>query len=408
MKKKVCFTAVQRFGLLQIISAGLRLSVCLSLCFLIQACVETKEVEVGGPESPIGPKMDNVRFEVDNQPDLNPGNTLWLKRGEELVAKWDTYTLIHRSPGAMCSFESYTGPTPACWKCEYCPDDHTTPFCDRDPQAIIPRGTVTASPNIIFYNEFIATNEPTLLGSPSLYEGCPSSINFKFAPKGRKTIQMLAPELASYNPHPNDIKNRVALVDKKVFAIEPGLTETTIYKLKPHTDTNIMSIWYKFDDSIYLTDSGGRSVKAVWDDNFSKNLRVSKVRILKGKLCPDPANNGYKPCINPQTGRFILVDETPVIPRFITYFPNYIETNSAADGQTCYAQGTSDGGIDITMCDSDNNSATATDEYTVTPTYSEQNPTNFLTWFVAFAPGSAPSLAIDETLAIEFTIEVIP
>lgn len=369
----------------------------------------------------VGPYLQNTRIEVSNQTSLHASNALWVKPSDALSVRWDTYTFLVSETHTLCDINTYNGPTANCRKCDYCippqPNgplaDPSLDYCDlvnSDHPRISPAFPIDQEkPTVALYEGFaMSGSEPTLVSLLDFRGGCAFMMNASFTPEKNGTYQILSPEVASYNAGFDLLTQRAVLAEKKVFVIQDGVAQKVTYRLRPHTDSNTAYVWYKFDDNIYHTDSSGvRSIKPVWDDNFSKDLRVGRVRILKGNPTSD-ANTGKLKieCNNPNPAD----PDCPccIRPSHITYYPNFPETGeSAGEGQTCYVQNTPDGSLDLTACDIDNNPATDPDEYTANPAYSEQDPTFFLTWFVAFDPNNPPNIAQGETLAIEFTIQPI-
>jgi hypothetical protein len=126
-----------------------------------------------------------------------------------------------------------------------------------------------------------------------------------------------------------------------------------------------------------------------WELNFSNRLRVTNVRILKGKR-------------HAATNRFFPTD--PMNPYVVPY---RIEFAS----HSCYAnRDVYDGDIDLRRCrqsPNDQNGAAII----ATPTYLNTTDQTPLTWRVVFNSAEgfpAPNLVGDEELAIEFTLEVRP
>ncbi len=124
-----------------------------------------------------------------------------------------------------------------------------------------------------------------------------------------------------------------------------------------------------------------------WELNFSNRLRVSKVRILKGRR-------------SPVTNRFFASD--PQRPYVIPY---RIEVGSLV----CHADRRSqDGDIALSRCRQTSDDQAGT-PIIVTPTYLNRNDQAPLIWKGVFnsSEGFTPPLVMDgEELAIEFTLEV--
>lgn len=124
-----------------------------------------------------------------------------------------------------------------------------------------------------------------------------------------------------------------------------------------------------------------------WDMNFSNRLRVTRVRVLKGRR--DERTNRFRP-------------SDPMNPYVVPY---RIEAGS----NLCYASRNSeDGDIDLRRCRQSPDDSGGT-SVLVTPTYVDTNIQNPLTWKVIFdsREGFSPPIFVEgEELAIEFTLEV--
>jgi hypothetical protein len=368
------------------------LFICLTLCALLPSCVPSVNctLEEGSECQYAGPKILNTRLEVVNQESLHPSNAIWLHAGDQLVTKWDSYTFELTYGSATCTFDNnFTeGTAGECELCNLCETD-TTRLRQLCPS---PHGFFGAKPPRIFvYEGFIKSDTPTatvLLSEDSRGFGGCSAYGYApapFTPAVNATYQVLAPEFSSM---PDE-----ELTKKYVFVVQNGMTQTTLYKMEQHTEANPTIVWYKWTVG----------VGPVWEDNFSANLRVGKIRVLKGREVRDP-----------NTGRFGLDDMTKTVahPSRIVLVPNFDSSLSVFNQDTnrCYADSSADGDINLNRCRTafGNNTGFLFD---VTPTYLKTQPADQLTWIVEFNPaegGMPPVLAADETLAIEFTIEQVP
>jgi hypothetical protein len=233
----------------------------------------------------------------------------------------------------------------------------------------------------------------TLFGSPG---------PFRFIPTGNATYQML-PTTHSHSPDQ-------ILAEKKIFVIEAGVAQSTHYRLEH-----------------FVTDAGANSPtpffkwtvqnNSIWEDGFTPDLRVSRIRVLTGR-----------PGTDPLTGRFKLEDASPVRPSRIVFFTNFAASNPPVPGdiyanpeeasQRCYSNpNTPDGDILLTNCRAapgNNNSVL----YDATPNSLKTSLTVPLTWIVEFKAAEGADFnpatpAVDPVppnapLAIEFTIEKVP
>jgi hypothetical protein len=330
--------------------------------------------------------MLNTRIEAVSQSSLRPSSALWLREGEQLVAKWDTYTIEFTYGDATCDFANLTQGNDDCEICNVCEDDNATL------RQLCPHVTWAQQdfnkPRVVVHDGFIISPQPVTVLLANSYGGC-SAYSYEpepFTPTSNATFQVLTPEVSSY---------QATLAEKKVFVINDEMPQQkTAYQLMPHTDTDTSFVWFKWIVAD-VTDINGNTV---WEDNFTPNVRIGKVVIKKGKKVIDPI-----------TGRFKLDEMTATVvrPSHIRFFPSFQDgSQSASDpaGSPCWANTASDGDLDLSNCRpaSNNNNGFL---QIATPTYSSASSTDTLTWFVAFDPSAVPSLAADEVLAIEFTIQ---
>jgi len=363
-------------------SKSILLFTCLLLCLPSPSCVERRDCasSVGGNCQFSGPELTNTRIEVNNQSSLHPSNTIWLLQGEQLIALWDSYTLKLNLDGATCNFDTLTLGTDQCKICNLCDDDLTS-FRQLCPGPVFIWPADQGAPRVVAFDDFNTNAQRTTIESPDAYSGCSAYGNspVAFTPTGNSTFQVLSPEAST---------SQAVLTEKKVFVIQNGMSQTATYKMEQHTDVSSSLVFYRW--------TVGNN--PVWEDNFSTNLSVGKVRVLKGRAVSDPLS-----------GRLMLEDATIIHPSRIVLIPDFDPTLSVftQDTNRCYANSSEDGDFDLTRCRPafGNNSGFLVD---ATPTYLKTQPMDQFSWIVEFNPaegGVSPVLATGEVLAIEFTIQ---
>ena len=365
------------------------------------ACNVVK-VDCGVGDGCTGPDVSNPRFEVVGHEDMSQSPTLWITSGKELAARWDAYTLFLHLGDDLCDFENLTGSTSDCQVCDLCADFNT--FEDRCPRLQFLGGN-DLGPRVIAFDGFMppqrfVTNTHPGSGCFSPLFGSPGP--FRFIPTGNATYQMLS---TVHSTSPDTI-----LAEKKVFVIEAGVAQATQYRLE-HLLTDVASNpptpFFKW------TVQNG----STWEDRFTPDLRVTRIRILTGR-----------PGTDPLTGRFKLEDPTPVRPSRVVFFNNFVASDPPSPGdiyanpeeasQRCYVNpNTPDGDINLTNCRAAAGNSNGV-LYDATPNTLKTSLTVPLTWIVEFkqaegadfnplTPVSDPVPA-GASLAIEFTIEKVP
>lgn len=136
-------------------------------------------------------------------------------------------------------------------------------------------------------------------------------------------------------------------------------------------------VWYRWSIS----------KDGLWEDNFSSNVRVGKLRILTGR-----------PGTDPLTGRFRLEDPRPVRPSRVLFLRVFLQSEPASpddillhsddDELRCYADPSMlDGNIEITRCRLNSGDPTPSG----TPPTFQLNPNLYddqhITWMVEFKEG---------------------
>ena len=455
------------------------------------ACIPLKNIEVGGTSQPpfAGPGMSNTRFVVVGQESLQPSKALWLRDGDQLGVRWDSYTLLFAFDGAQCNFNdpNFTR-TDQCQRCNYCGSNAEFSRQCRNQYNLSPTGfdplntqIYADTPLIVSCDGFVNCTQPVPVSPltivpavPHEPTGCPppaSGPPLSFTPATNATYQILAPDLASYNKDGNDLRGRVPPIDnieqkipapperteKKVFVIKNGMPQLAIYEgtrrmMNTTADCDLATpgctlytvttpsgctpatnptckVDYRWTIPITTITSNGTDL-TFWRDNFSKNLRVSKVRVLKGKPSIDPNGIAQVTCDNPD-----VVYGCSVRPSRIFFVSDYdpwtqnggnLFNHPDESSHRCYASDPGanklDGDIDLTRCRRDPGGPDS-NSFQVGPTIGDNNQATvsggvgLLTWFAEFNPNelamgrnvgaTAPTLNPGETLVFEFTIQAV-
>ena len=357
------------------------------LCFVAPACIVvksgcTEEYFAQHPEDCDyigGVQVDGPRFEFPppvpspnaSPVPIKPSRDFWLKSGDELIARWNEYSLIYNQIGVTCDFT--TNPPPSNRDCDICTICNTGRGCHH-PTAFAP-GTL---PELLRFDAFRLESEPVV---ETLWVEDPCDAGHSFAPPKNATYRLLK--------YPNS----VPVAETKVFVVEPGgVGQRITYQLSPLTQETADAIFYQ----------GFVPGDPILEDNFSNNLHITRVRILKGTPSRDPV-----------TGKLQLANASVVHPSRIVLISDYDGGQiyeGRRDSTRCYANGSEDGDLDLTRCRATSTAVcpgSASCLQSATPT-SLTGSGDVFTWIAEFKPtegGIAPVFENGEILAIEFTIE---
>ncbi|MGH9754443.1 MAG: hypothetical protein ACREA2_16820 [Blastocatellia bacterium] len=368
-------------------------------------------------------EAENVRFEPITNPSIQPALGYWLKLGDEVAPRWDTFEWRWQRKGEMCNFSDNTS-TEDCKVCDQCLDPafiSTGPPCDRISIAWNP-GWV----EVVKDPGFISTDNPEKIFD---YIQSPGSVPW-LACSGNSSPPVFTPETSGrYSIRSNQPFKFIGATNAeiKLYVVAPDSAQRTPYQLTGKLSENVNDGNGNIETHEYWTWTMGGD--PIWLENFSPNLRVTNVRIFKG-ICADGSAQG-KQCAVP-------TESVPVRPSRVFFLANFAnQVDNYAGGTTqyrCYsapdaADGIEGNFINLISCrkecarDAATNTCTSTQAETrdVVPTYlvdsvTGARPMERLTWVVEFntnegadadltTPGNNP-MPSDAKLIIEFTIQV--
>jgi hypothetical protein len=340
-------------------------------------------------------EMENIRFEPQGLPySIKPSRAYWLKRGEAIAPRWSSHEWHWEREGSMqmCDFLSNAS-SGDCQVCDFCnlPPDTTGPPCMGVHPIYFP-GVL----EVVADSGFIQGENPQLILSYVLRDtgdvlgACSNNTNPGY-------------QLAFFEPATSGLY-RLRSTEKVIFKGETdaeiklhvveqgaGLAQKTAYQLTRQT----------VDGVNYWTWTMGGD--PVWLENFSPNLRVTDIRILKGR-CGDGSAQG-KQCAVPD-------ESVTVKPSRLLFLPDFQGTVSGHPGESshrCYSASSASGGnfINFDSCRETYN-ANQTIQKLATPAYEPDaaRALEKLTWLVEFNTGEgADALDAADELIIEFTIQ---
>jgi len=405
------------------------LAVFLLHSLLITGCVPQTDGVLGDristPEGDFyidGIEIENARFELNGisnpqnpsmQMPLQPALAYWVREGDHVAAKWDTFEYHWEQEKNFCGFNDNTpvSQDEKCLVCNYCDPiyangNYTGLPClgaqpvlsgAQDFLVVADAGFIqTPNPETILSMVGIATN---FLG------GCNSSYAARdFAPQKSGLYRIFSP--TTFITIRGEAKGEANI---HVVTSGASMSQKAAYRLNRETIDGIdYWTWTVRGDDFWL-------------ENFSPNLRVTDIRILKGKCEPDPTSG--KECVSPGE----VVKPSRIL--FLPDFNNTVSGHPQESTNRCYAfpsQTLADGNyINLESCRNtySTNPNLGTQPRIVTPTYNpdiSSTPNNSLrklTWLIQFdtgegadanlspdSPGFDP-MPTNTELIIEFTIE---
>lgn len=370
-----------------------------------------------------GFEAENVRFEPLTNPSIQPALGYWLKLGDAVAPRWDTFEWRWQRKGEMCNFSDNTS-TEDCKVCDQCLDPafiSTGEPCDRISPVWNP-GWV----EVVKDPGFISTDNPEKILD---YIQSPSSVPW-LACSSNSGPPVFTPETSGrYSVRSNQPFKFIGATNAeiKLYVVAHDSAQPTPYQLTGKFSENVNDGNGNIETREYWTWTMGGA--PIWLENFSPNLRVTNVRIFKG-ICADGSVQG-KQCAIP-------AESVPVRPSRVFFLANFAnQVDNYAGGTTLYrcysapdaADGIEGNFINLSACrkdcfrDATTNTCTSTQAETrdVVPTYLVDSvigarPMERLTWVVEFntnegadadlmTPDKEP-MPSDAKLIIEFTIQV--
>jgi hypothetical protein len=368
------------------------------------------DVDGGEPYCLAGTEVENPHFEM---PDLAPSKRYWIAAGDKLAPAFDRFELHFQRQGKMCDFLDNTPASNGddCLVCNLCGDLHSRGCKTTDlnqPKSEITEGTFKVVVDVGFMPSATMRDVFDFAergGITRLRSACPNQTRMPFATDFSGLYRFTGTNEAALrgtdgtakveivndaNPHPTvsyQLTSHCEDVQGPTSCAAPSPT--------PNAQCPAC-VWFKVPAPD--TSAGLR------EESFSPNLRVTKVRVLKGT-----------PSVDPNTGRFKLDEMSTTIahPSRVVLFPAASDGFSVLgpDDVRCYANpSVEDGDLNLTTC-RDNYQVDCTSPncaLRATPHYTDGNPADSIIWFVEFNPaegGVIPSFSFGEVLAIEFTLE---
>ncbi|HKG23881.1 MAG TPA: hypothetical protein VKC34_18405 [Blastocatellia bacterium] len=333
-------------------------------------------------------ELDNARFDpapaaspLEIQPADGP---YWIKRGELVAIRWDTWELHWQRKERSCSFPDNSS-NEDCHVCETC---SVGDMAVADPPCFGAQPVLEFPDAIVAYDGFMTSATRRPVGSLSGFDylrGCPASTNpVTFEPKTSGIYQLLLPLKLPLATVPREV-----VAEKKIHVIEQGKIDKSAYRLTRQT----------VDGTDYWTWAVPGDER--WMENFSPNLQATIVRVFKGRCVTDP-NSGV--CVAP-------TESQQVKPSRLLFLPDFSNTVSGHQREgdlRCYAAPGANNDYYFDLANCRNTYSTGplpTRAILVTPTYERDQPLTKLTWLVQFNTAEGgDQIGADEELFIEFTV----
>jgi hypothetical protein len=391
------------------IAGGLALAVLVLYWLLAAGCVRRIDGTTGTIEADgfvlKEVEIENARFEPQGLPfAIQPARAYWLRRGDVMAPKWDTFEWHWERKGQMCDFPGNVNtPGGDCQVCNFC---NLPSSLAGEPCFGIHPLFADGVLDVVADAGFISTETPMRIVS---YAGNSAAVSETCANNPRSPALPFTPAVSGVYRYANNPINRFVIKgdtdgEIKLHVVEsgPGLAQRTYHALKRET----------VDGTNYWTWVVGGS--PLWLENFSPNLRVTDIRVLRGK-CADGSAQGQE-CAVPN-------ESVPVKPSRLLFLPDFQGTVSGYPGESqhrCYSNPTATGGnfINLDACRTTYSpNALPTVPKFALPTYESDpaRPLERMTWLIEFntnesadADVSTPAndpMPADAELIIEFTVQ---
>jgi hypothetical protein len=364
------------------------------VCLTAISCVRQVDAGSDAVESPDGEhnmveiELDNARFEpvpAASPSEIKPTDgPYWMKRGELMALRWDTWELHWQRKGRMCSFTDNSS-TDDCHVCEACSIGNSPiagPPCFGSQIVLEFQDAIAA------FDGFMLSATPRPVGSLTGFDylrGCSGGNNpVTIVPTTSGIYQLRLPLKVPLAETPVEV-----IAEKKIHVIEQGKIDKTAYRLTRQT----------VDGTDYWTWAVPGDER--WMENFSPNLQATTIRVFRGRCVTDP-NSGV--CVAP-------TESQQVKPSRLLFLPDFSNTVSGHQREgdlRCYAAPSANNDYYFDLANCRNTYSTGplpTQAILVTPTYERDQPLIKLTWLVQFNTAEGgDQIGSDEELFIEFTV----
>jgi hypothetical protein len=240
-------------------------------------------------------ELENAHFvqEPTQNGPMKPALMYWVRTGERIGARWDAFELHWERQKKMCSFadNSSAGDCQVNDVCLPCPQNGLP--CLGGPFFLAP-GYLDVVQDLGFFPHGDSASLLSYTSAAQIIASCTSNAN--------ASPQWFAPNLDGLyrlsSTDPNVFFRGDAHGEADVFAISQGRTQGVAFQLTRETIDG--TDYWKFKVT-------GDSM---WRYNFSPNLRVTDIRIYKGKCQPhaytvQECNSGFEEIVKPSRVLFL-------------------------------------------------------------------------------------------------------
>jgi hypothetical protein len=341
--------------------------------------------------------VTDARFATDDK-NGQPSRDFWIAKGERLNVSWEEYAVLMQRRGAPpCNFDADPFDLENCRKCPFCSDAEA----DLAKCGSAFNFSSTSLPTLVTYENFMSTATAASQLPQNLCRNPDGQGEggIHLMPDTNQTVQLKAVG-----------EDEKPIVEGRVFVIAAGASQTVTYQLSPFpapapgpapspgaSPTPTPQVVFY---------AGSIPRDPILADSYSSSLHITKVRVLKGKVEPDP-NTGKLRLIEkdgtapaPQRSRLVFVPAASLTLR--------TDGNLQNDTQRCYRFPLDNNLFDLRECHHDP-ADSANYPLEATPEHLDSADMDPLTWVAEFRVSEGaviPTLDADEVMVIEFTIEV--
>lgn len=401
-EKKIFRTASQNIGEKRRWTVSLALGLLICLSVIISGCASGVSITCGGggnaggaDELIDGFELRTARFRIPAvEAGLRPTDSFWFHKNDTLTAKtifygWDEAFIQFRE--ADVSSCNYAAPASGCRQCDFCAD-LIAPCTDGTSGGL-------AGPVNQYAALFEASNqnpgEQMLREFSRPFDGC-------LLRTGNPTLpSFVAGKDATYTLRKTffcgDTLDLAALQTTELSEKRQKPENMVLYSTERVNPDKVRFIFQ-------MPEANGKL-----RENFSPNIKVTKVRILLGK------KNSSTGLAMPEDNPLVLERIRPSRILFLEDFvPGDIKSSRDYSINHCYADaGIPDGDFNLQTCRSDVSPMSQPVRFNVTPTFIHTTTTHgTLTWVLEYEPQQTPMgpmlispFGADEFPILEFTIE---
>lgn len=320
------------------------------------------------------------RIKIAEQNNLLPAGKFWFDSGDDKTVVYGWNEIIYRERAGNVESCNYALNQSGCLQCEWCAahcSDNSTQSVVTLPIAVADVREIAADGTETVLREFFAPRQGCLLNLSSGQQP------FFTAKDDATYVMNTQSPIGSRKSQPAHLGTFVVSGERRVKEA-----------MESYNDQADPALRFIFK---------ARNVNGVIENNYSPNLKVTKVRVLLSVF-------------DPNTGREMIMDDDATLrrvrPSRIIFLPDFLEGNvndSSSEGTNrCYFDVTKDDG-DFNLQTCRRNVGGPLQDIDVTPTYKHGQVNAPLTWVAEYKTSDGlpqlPVLGTNESLTLELTVE---